>query len=52
LGFTTDSNGTPHAEWYDLEKLTSMLTPAKFAILYQQFHAGDFNWFDLPYSSM
>jgi hypothetical protein len=49
-GLTTDGPGTPWAEWYDLDKLLSMFAPARFeVVLYQEFHNGDFNWFDLRY---
>src|SRR6266478_2373007 len=47
-GEMTDGAGTPWCEWYDLPKLLSMFEPAKFeVVLYQEFHNGDFNWFDL-----
>ena len=40
--------GAPWVEWYDLEKVTAMLSPAKFDIvLHFNFHNDDFNWFDL-----
>jgi 2-polyprenyl-3-methyl-5-hydroxy-6-metoxy-1,4-benzoquinol methylase len=49
-GEITDGAGTPWCEWYDLAKLLRMLEPAKFeVVLYQEFHGGDFNWFDLIY---
>jgi cyclopropane fatty-acyl-phospholipid synthase-like methyltransferase len=49
-GKITDGPGTPWAEWYDLPKLLKMLEPGKFeVVLYQEFHNGDFNWFDLLY---
>jgi hypothetical protein len=49
-GEITDGAGTPWCEWYDLPKLLSMFAPAKFdVVLYQEFHNGDFNWFDLLY---
>jgi protein-L-isoaspartate O-methyltransferase len=49
-GLSTDGPGTPWAEWYDVEKLLGMFTPAKFdVVLYQEFHNSDFNWFDLLY---
>jgi SAM-dependent methyltransferase len=49
-GENTDGPGTPWAEWYDLPKLLKLLEPAKFdVVLYQEFHGGDFNWFDLLY---
>ena len=52
-GEITDGPGTPWSEWLDLEKLLGILAPAKFdVILYQEFHNGDFNWFDLLYRSM
>ena len=48
-GGITDG-GAPWAEWYDLERLLGMLAPGKFdVVLYQEFHGGDFNWFDLVY---
>ncbi len=47
-GNKTDGQGTPWVEWYDLEKLTKALAPAKFdTILDFNFHNDDFNWFDL-----
>ena len=47
-GERTDGPGTPWAEWYDLPKLLGMLAPARFdAVLVQEFHGGDFVWFDL-----
>ncbi|HYL64317.1 MAG TPA: class I SAM-dependent methyltransferase [Candidatus Methylomirabilis sp.] len=49
-GEHTDPGKTPWCEWYDLRKLLKMLEPAKFeVVLYQEFHNGDFNWFDLLY---
>jgi len=49
-GEITDGPGTPWSEPYDLPKLLSMFAPAKFdVVLYQEFHDGDFNWFDLLY---
>lgn len=49
-GEITDGPGTPWAEWYDLPKLLKILEPGKFdVVLYQEFHNGDFNWFDLLY---
>lgn len=49
-GQHTDPGKTPWCEWYDLPKLLRMLAPAKFdVVLYQEFHNGDFNWFDLLY---
>jgi len=49
-GIVTDGEGTPWAEWYDLDKLLNMFAPAKFdVVLYQEFHNQDFNWFDLLY---
>ena len=52
-GVVTDGEGTPWAEWLDLEKLLGMLAPAKFdVVLYQEFHNHDFNWFDLLYRGM
>lgn len=47
-GEKTDGVGTPWVEWYDLEKLSAALAPAKFeTVLYLNFHNDDFNWFDL-----
>jgi SAM-dependent methyltransferase len=47
-GVRTDGPGTPWVEWYDLEKLTRRLAPAKFdVVLHFNFHNNDFNWFDL-----
>lgn len=52
-GLTTDGEGTPWAEWLDLEKLLCLFAPAKFdVVLYQEFHNSDFNWFDLLYRGM
>jgi 2-polyprenyl-3-methyl-5-hydroxy-6-metoxy-1,4-benzoquinol methylase len=49
-GEMTDGAGTPWCEPYDVRKLLSMLAPARFdVVLYQEFHNGDFNWFDLLY---
>jgi SAM-dependent methyltransferase len=49
-GEITDGPGTPWCEPYELETLLKMFAPAKFdVILYQEFHNGDFNWFDLLY---
>jgi FkbM family methyltransferase len=49
-GEMTDGVGTPWCEPYDVSKLLNILAPAKFEIvLYQEFHNGDFNWFDLLY---
>lgn len=49
-GEITDGPGTPWCEPYNLEKLLGMFAPAKFdVVLYQEFHNGDFNWFDLLY---
>ena len=49
-GEITDGPGTPWSEWLDLEKLLGLLAPAKFeVVLCQEFHGGDFNWFDLLY---
>lgn len=47
-GERTDGVGTPWAEWYDLEKLKAILSPAKFEVVLQlEFHNSDFIWFDL-----
>lgn len=49
-GEITDFAGTPWCEPYELDKLLKMLEPGKFdVVLYQEFHNGDFNWFDLLY---
>jgi len=49
-GVMTDGEGTPWAEWMDVEKLLGAFGPAKFdVVLYQEFHNSDFNWFDLLY---
>lgn len=45
---TKTDGGAPWIEWYDLDKLTRALAPAKFEkVLYFDFHNSDFNWFDL-----
>ena len=47
-GEKTDGSGTPWCEWYDVDKLLSLLSPAKFEdIFYYEWHNNDFNWFDL-----
>jgi SAM-dependent methyltransferase len=52
-GEMCDGAGTPWAEWYDLDKLLSVLAPARFdVVLYREFHNSDFNWFDLLYRGM
>jgi 2-polyprenyl-3-methyl-5-hydroxy-6-metoxy-1,4-benzoquinol methylase len=52
-GLTTDGAGTPWAEWYDVEKLLGVFTPAEFeVVLYQEFHNSDYNWFDLIHRGM
>lgn len=52
-GVITDGEGTPWAEWLEVEKLLDLLAPAKFdVVLYQEFHNQDFNWFDLLYRGM
>jgi SAM-dependent methyltransferase len=46
-GARTDG-GAPWMEWYDLDKLKSVLAPSEFkTILYFDFYDSDFNWFDL-----
>jgi SAM-dependent methyltransferase len=46
-GQKTDGDA-PWMEWYDLEKISAMLSPASFeVVLYFNFHNDDFNWFDL-----
>jgi len=47
-GGMTDGKDTPWCEWYDEEKLISLLSPAKFELLsYKEWYNNDFNWFDL-----
>ena len=47
-GVNTDGYGTPWSEWYDLEKLSALLHPARFdTLLSFEFCRGDFIWFDL-----
>jgi len=47
-GIMTDGKGTPWGEWYDVEKLLLLLSPAKFELLsYKEWYNNDFNWFDL-----
>lgn len=47
-GRNTDGEGTPWAEWCDLDKRLDSLAPAQFdPILAFNFHGDDFNWFDL-----
>lgn len=49
-GTRTDGETTPWAEWYDLEKVLTLLAPSEFeVILAFEFHSGDFNWFDLTH---
>jgi len=46
-GERTDG-GAPWMEWYDLDKVKAMLSPAQFdVVLYSNFFNDDFNWFDL-----
>ncbi len=46
-GEKTDG-GAPWVEWYDLEKVLAVLSPAKFdVVLHFNFHNDEFNWFDL-----
>jgi SAM-dependent methyltransferase len=46
-GKRTDS-GAPWMEWYDTDKLLSLLKPATFRpVMYFEYHNSDFNWFDL-----
>ncbi len=46
-GERTDG-GAPWMEWYDLDKVRALLSPAEFdVVLYFDFHNNDFNWFDL-----
>ncbi len=47
-GQITDGPTTPYMEWYDLDKLRSVLAPAEFdVILAFNYHQDDYNWFDL-----
>ncbi len=47
-GEKTDGIGTPWVEWYDLEKLKKLLSPAEFdVVLHFNFYNSDYNWFDL-----
>ncbi len=49
-GVITDGPGTPWSEWMEPEKLMGLLAPARFdLVLYQEFHQGYLNWFDLLY---
>jgi len=46
-GRSTNS-GTPWTEWYDVEKLLSLMRPVEYSLVfYCEFHHDDFNWFDL-----
>lgn len=47
-GQMTDGQATPWAEWYDLPKIRKLMEPARLdAVLVQEFHNGEFIWFDL-----
>jgi len=47
-GQVTDGPGTPWAEWYDVEKLIDVLSPARFeVVLNLDIRHGEFVWFDL-----
>lgn len=47
-GNVTDGPGTPWAEWYDVPKLLSLLSPHRFRVEFEhEWHDSDFNWFDL-----
>jgi len=47
-GEKTDGQGTPWAEWYDLNKLQRALAPAQFDTIFAfNFRDDEFNWFDL-----
>ena len=43
---------TPWGEWYDLDTLLELHTPARFdVVLCREFHNGDFIWFDMAMRS-
>ena len=47
-GTLTDGEGTPYCEWYDMEKLLRLLSPAEFEpLFYYEWHKQDFNWLDV-----
>lgn len=47
-GEKTDGKGTPWCEWYDVDKLLALLSPAKFEdIFYYEWYNNCYNWFDL-----
>lgn len=47
-GPVTDGPGTPWAEWYDVEKLLEVLSPARFEVVMNlDIRNGEFVWFDL-----
>lgn len=51
-GEITDGPGTPWAEWYDVEKLLDVLSPAQFeVVLNLDIRSGEFVWFDLVRSA-
>jgi hypothetical protein len=44
----TDGETTPWAEWYDLDKVLTLLEPYEFNVVVAfEFYNGDFIWFDL-----
>ena len=52
-GEITDGKGTPWAEWYDLDKLLSVMAPHRFdTVLCREFHRDNFIWFDLLYRGL
>ena len=49
-GGKTDGENTPLVEWYDLPKLTDLLSSGRFrTVLCCEFHDSDYIWFDLLY---
>lgn len=47
-GVMTDGENTPWAEWYDLNKIKSLLSPHRFeTILDISFQNYNYNWFDM-----
>lgn len=47
-GFITDGDGTPWAEYHDLNKVLSLFQGVTAELLFEcEWHGGDFNWFDL-----
>ncbi len=50
-GNTTDGEGTPWMEWYDLQRIRERLLPYRFIpILDYRFSSDNFVWFDLEFS--